>query len=379
MNFAFSEEQELLRQTTRRFLEDKSPSAKVRELMETEEGFDRSLWREVGQMGWLGVHVPEAYGGGGFSYLELVVLMEEMGRALFPVPFLSSVCLAVNALLVAGSEEQKRRYLPEIASGERTAGLALTEAGGRWDAAGVQLVAKPDDGDYLLSGGKLFVVDGHTADTLLVVARTAESSDPEDGISLFVVEAAAEGVDRRVLGTMDMTRKLAEVNLDNVRVPAEARVGEEGRAWPAIAKVLDLAAVALAAEQVGGAQRCLDMAVEYAKVRVQFGRPIGSFQAIKHKCADMLVQVESARSAAYYAGWAAGQDSQELSVVAPLAKSFCSEAYFFVAAENIQVHGGIGFTWEHDAHLYFKRAKSSELLFGDPAYHRELLAQRIGL
>ncbi|MDP8957880.1 MAG: acyl-CoA/acyl-ACP dehydrogenase [Actinomycetota bacterium] len=379
MNFAFTEEQEFLRQTARRFLEDKSLSPTVRQLMETEAGFDRSTWSEIARMGWQGMHIPEAYGGAGFSYLELIVLMEEMGRALLPAPFLSSVCLAANALLVAGSEEQKQRYLPEIASGERTAALAFTEPNGRWDAAGVQLPAKRDGDHYLLSGTKLFVVDGHTADTLLVAARTADTSDPEEGVSLFLVDSGAPGVERRALGTMDMTRKQAEVTLDNVSVPAESLLVEEGRAWPAISRVLDLAVVALAAEQVGGAQRCLEMSVDYAKARVQFGRPIGSFQAIKHKCADMLVQVESARSAAYYAAWAAAEDNQELPLVAPLAKSYCSEAYFFVAAENIQVHGGIGFTWEHDAHLYFKRAKSSELLFGDPAYHRELLAQRIGL
>jgi alkylation response protein AidB-like acyl-CoA dehydrogenase len=214
------------------------------------------------------------------------------------------------------------------------------------------------------------VIDGHTANLILVAARSG------DGISLFSVEGDAAGLTRTPLTTMDQTRKQARLEFSGV--PAKL-IGAEGKGWDTLSRVLDLAAVALAAEQVGGAQKCLDMSVEYAKVRVQFGRPIGSFQAIKHKCADMLLEVESAKSAAYYAGWAAAELNDELPVVASLAKAYCSDAYFHAAAENIQIHGGIGFTWEHDAHLYFKRAKSSELLLGDPTYHRELLAQRIGI
>jgi alkylation response protein AidB-like acyl-CoA dehydrogenase len=216
----------------------------------------------------------------------------------------------------------------------------------------------------------MFVIDGNNANLVLVAGRT------DKGVSLFAVEGGAAGMTATPLATMDQTRKQAR--LEFTSTPARL-VGEEGAAAPVLSRTLDLAAVALAAEQVGGAQRCLDMAVEYAKTRIQFGRPIGSFQAIKHKCADMLLEVESAKSAAYYAGWAAAEDSEELPVVASLAKSYCSEAYFHAAAENIQIHGGIGFTWEHDAHLYFKRAKSSELMLGDPSYHRELLAQRIGI
>ena len=225
-------------------------------------------------------------------------------------------------------------------------------------------------GAWRLDGTKMYVLDGHTADLLVVAARTGS------GVSLFTVEADAAGLTRTPLSTMDQTRKQAKLTFDGVEA---ALLGAEGGGWPVLERVLDLAAVALAAEQVGGAQMCLDMAVEYAKVRVQFGRPIGSFQAIKHKCADMLLQVESAKSAAYYAGWCAAEMNDELPQVASMAKSYCSEAYFHAAAENIQIHGGIGFTWEHPAHLYFKRAKSSELLFGDPTYHRELLAQRIGI
>jgi alkylation response protein AidB-like acyl-CoA dehydrogenase len=373
MNFAFSEEQEMLRDSVRRFLEARCPSEKVRDLMESDEGYDPALWREIARQGWQGMHIPEEYGGAGFSYLELVILLEEMGRSLFPAPFFSSVVLAANTILVGGSEEQKAELLPGIAAGETIATLALVEESGRWDAAGIQMPVARDGDGFVLSGTKLYVLDGHTADLLVVAARG------EDGVSLFAVDAGAGGITRERQESMDMTRKLARVRFDRVRVPASALLGEAGGGWAILEKVLDLAAVALAAEQVGGAEKCLEMAVDYAKVRVQFGRPIGSFQAIKHKCADMLIQTESARSAAYYAGWAAAEDNEELPVVAPLAKSYCSEAYFFCAAENIQVHGGIGFTWEHDAHLYFKRAKSSELMFGDPAYHRALLADRLGI
>jgi alkylation response protein AidB-like acyl-CoA dehydrogenase len=379
MNFAFTEEQELLRETARRFLEEKVPSSRIRELMETDEGYDPDLWTEIARLGWQGMAIPEAYGGAGYTFAEQAVLMEEMGRVLFPGPYLSTVVLAANVLLAGGSEEQKQQILPGIGAGERIVAVAFTEPEGRWDAEGIQIPAKRDGDEFTISGTKMFVVDGHVADTLIVAARTEEGADPTEGISLFLVPADAAGIERRRLETMDMTRKQAEVVIDDVRVPAGALIGPEGSGWSILSEALRLTVVALAAEQVGGAEKCLEMAVEYAKVRVQFGRPIGSFQAIKHKCADMLVQVESARSAAYYAARVAAAGSDELAEVAPLVKSYCSEAYFFCAAENIQVHGGIGFTWEHDAHLYFKRAKSSELLFGDPTYHRSLLADQIGI
>ncbi|MEW6471885.1 MAG: acyl-CoA dehydrogenase family protein [Actinomycetota bacterium] len=377
MNFAFSEEQEELRRSVRRFLEDKSPSAEVRRLMETTEGYDPKVWAQMAnELGLQSLHIPEAYGGQGFSFVELVVVLEEMGRALLCAPYFSSVCLAANAIMNAGTEEQKQALLPGIAAGETIATLAFTEPSGKWDANGITMEAASDgSGGYTLSGTKMFVLDGHTANLLVVAARSAGSGGTE-GISFFTVEGDAPGLTRTALPTMDQTRKQAKLEFSNV--PAQL-LGEEGAGWAALSKTLDQAAVCLAAEQVGGAQKCLDMSVEYAKVRIQFGRPIGSFQAIKHKCADMLLEVESSKSAAYYAGWAAAEDNDELPVVASLAKSYCSEAYFHAAAENIQIHGGIGFTWEHDAHLYFKRAKSSEILFGDPTYHRELLAQRIGI
>jgi alkylation response protein AidB-like acyl-CoA dehydrogenase len=371
VNFAFSEEQEELRKSVRRFLEDKSPESEVRRLMETTEGYDPAVWKQMGeQLGLQGLAIPEEYGGSGYTYVELIVVLEEMGRALLCAPYFSTVALAANALLVAGDEGARKEFLPGIASGETIATLAFTEDSGRWDEAGITMEATRSGEGYSLSGHKMFVLDGHTADVIVVAARSG------GGVSLFAVAGDASGLSRTPLSTMDQTRKQARLEFDNT--PARL-VGAEGQGWATLSKVLDLAAVALAAEQVGGAQKVLEMSVEYAKNRVQFGRPIGSFQAIKHKCADMLLEVESAKSAAYYAGWAAAEDNDELPVVASLAKAYCSDAYFHATAENIQIHGGIGFTWEHPAHLYFKRAKSSELLFGDPSYHRELLAQRIGI
>jgi alkylation response protein AidB-like acyl-CoA dehydrogenase len=278
--------------------------------------------------------------------------------------------LAAQTLLQSGDEDAKKAHLPGIASGETRAALAFTEENGKWDESGVTMEASGSGDAYTLSGVKSFVIDGNTATLIVVAARTS------GGVSLFHCAGDAEGLTRTPLATMDQTRKQARLEFDSTAVTP---IGNEGEGWAVLDRVLDLAAVGLAAEQVGGAQMVLEMAVEYAKVRVQFGRPIGSFQAIKHKCADMLLEVESAKSAAYYGMWCAAEMNDELPSTASLAKAYCSEAYFHAAAENIQIHGGIGFTWEHPAHLYFKRAKSSELLFGDPTYHRELLAQRIGI
>jgi alkylation response protein AidB-like acyl-CoA dehydrogenase len=371
VNFAFSEEQEELRRITRQFLESKSPESEVRRLMETTEGYDPKVWSQMAnELGLQSLTIPEEYGGQGFTYVELTVVLEEMGRALLAAPFYSTVVLAANTILHSGDEAAKKEILPGIASGETIATLAVTEPNGRWDLSGVEATASKNGDAWTIDGTKMFVLDGHVADLIIVVARTGA------GRSLFKVAGDASGLTRTPLATMDQTRKQAKLELSGV--PATL-IGAEGGADEVLSRVLDLAVVALAAEQVGGAQKVLDMSVEYAKDRVQFGRPIGSFQAIKHKCADMLLEVESAKSAAYYAAWCAAELNDELPEVACLAKAYCSEAYFHAAAENIQIHGGIGFTWEHPAHLYFKRAKSSELLFGDPSYHRELLAQRLGI
>lgn len=368
--FAFTEEQEELRTTIRSFLDRRSPETEVRRLMETEQGFDAEVWSQlVDQLGLTALAVPEEYGGVGGTAVDLMIVLEEMGRSLYCGPYFSTVSMAVPLLLASGDAAAKATYLPRIAEGAITA-VAVAEKSGRWTESDIGLDARRDGDDWKLTGEKLFVLDGHVADLILVAGRT------EAGVSVFAVDADAAGLRRTALSTMDQTRKQAR--LDFADSPATL-VGVDGQGWPALSAMLDAAAIGLAAEQVGGAQRVLDMAVDYAKTRIQFGKPIGSFQAIKHKCADMLLEVESAKSAAYYASWASAEDSDEVPTVASLAKAYCSEAYLHAATENIQVHGGIGFTWEHPAHLYFKRAKTSELLFGDPAYHRALLADRLAL
>ncbi len=376
--FEFSDEQREFRDMVRRFVDANSTEAMVRERMIEGRGFDPVVWTEMAkQLGLQGLIVPEAYGGQGFGPVELSIVLEEMGAALFCAPYFSSVVLAVNTLLLAGDEVAARDLLPGIASGELLVTLASSEADGRWGPESVQMVAIRAAtragscvGDrFRLTGEKYYVLDGHVADVLLVAARS------QAGVSVFRVAGDAPGLTRRSVPTLDLTRKLARIRFDDVEATL---VGEAGGGGPILSRVLDRAIVALAAEQVGGSQRCLDRSVEYAQDRYQFGRPIGSFQAIKHKCADMLLEVESARSAAYYASFAAAEGEAELGSLAPLAKACCSEAFLHVAAENIQIHGGIGFTWEHSAHLYYRRAKSSDLMFGDAAHQRERLAGCIG-
>jgi alkylation response protein AidB-like acyl-CoA dehydrogenase len=370
VSFAITPEQIQLRDTVRRFLVSKSASADVRRLMATTEGYDPELWRRMAtELGLHGLAIPEQYGGAGFGLTELALVFEEMGRALLVAPFLSTVALAAPLLIALDDEAACAQYLPEIADGSLLATVAISEPAGRWEADAVTCSATPSGADWLLDGVKTFVLDGHVADLLLVLAR---AHDGELGV--FAVAADAPGLSRTPLETLDPTRKLARVEL--AAVPAR-RIGPAD-VRTALTRTLEFVATALAAEQTGGAERCLHLAVEYAKVREQFGRPIGSFQAIKHKCADMLMSVESARSAAYYAAWTADAEPGEFPRAAAVAKAYCSDAYLRVAAENIQIHGGIGFTWEHDAHLYFRRAKSTQHLFGDPRHHRaRVLAEYI--
>jgi len=290
-----------------------------------------------------------------------------------PGPFFASVILGGIAIDLGGSEAQKKRYLPALAAGTLKATLAQVEESGRWDAEGIALPATAAGGGFTVSGTKLFVHDAHNADIMIVAVRTGGQGT--NGITLLIVETKAKGVAIRVLKTMDQTRKLCEVTFDGVTVAKDAVLGEVGKGWPLLDRLVDRAKVALCAEMCGGAQKVLEMSVEYAKVREQFGKPIGSFQAIQHKCANMMVQVESAKSATYYAAWAVANDVPEAHLAACMAKAYCSDAYRFVSAEGIQIHGGIGFTWEHDMHLYFKRAKGSEVTFGDATWNRELVAQ----
>jgi alkylation response protein AidB-like acyl-CoA dehydrogenase len=376
MNLGDSAEQRELREAVRRFLAERAPLARVRELMETADGTDPAVWRQASaQLGLPGIAVPEEYGGTGFSFAEQAIVLEELGAALFTGPYLASAVLAATTLLATDDEEAKKDLLPGIAAGETVATLAFTEDDGSWDSASIRLQAVKGTDGWRLNGHKSFVLDGHTAGLILVVA--AGPPAPGNGkLSLFAVDGTADGLTRRALPTLDQTRKLARLEFS--QVPARL-VGEQGAARTVLDHTLDVAAIALAAEQLGGARRALDMAVDYAKVRQQFGRPIGSFQAIKHRCADLLLMVESLRSAVGYAAAAVAAGSAEVPALASLVNAYASEVYSHVAGENIQIHGGIGFTWEHDAHLYLKRAKASELFLGDASYHRERLATRIGL
>jgi alkylation response protein AidB-like acyl-CoA dehydrogenase len=378
MDFGFSEEQEMLRQAARDFLAKECDIAYVRRMMDDDRGYSDAVWRQMAELGWMGLILPEEHGGSGLTFIDLVVVLEEMGRLVTPGPFFSTVVQGAIALLEGGSPAQRQQFLPQIASGKLVATVAQLEPSGRWDADGITLAATKDGGGHRLSGTKLFVPDGHTAD-LLIVAGRVPGSTGTDGIGLFLVDRKAPGVKTTLLKTMDQTRKLAEITFEGVSVPADRVLGGVGDGWRLLERIVDRGKVGLCAEMCGGAQRVLDMSVEYAKVREQFGRPIGSFQAIQHKCANMLVEVESSKSITYYAGWAVANDVPDAPLAAAMAKAYCSDAYRHTAGEGIQIHGGIGFTWEHDMHLYFKRAKSSEVTFGDATWNRELVARLIDL
>jgi len=369
MQFGFTSEQQEFRAVLRRYFDQTSPPAVVRKVMETEAGWDRAAWRTLNdQLGLCGVHVPEAYGGQGFGFVELGIVLEEMGRALLPAPYFASTVLATTAILNGASEAQKEALLPPLVAGETVATLAFAEPNGHWDAAGVETTATPADGGaFRLGGVKSFVLDGHTADLILVLARRP-GSPAEEGLSLFAVRPDAAGLTRRPLKALDPTRKIAKLTFDDVRAEL---IGEEGAAAAPFAKTMRQAAVMLANEMVGGAEKLRESALDFANLRMQFGRPISSFQSMKHKQADMLLDVELAKSAAYYAAQAAADDDTDLPMLAPFAKAAASEAYLQTAIHTIQIHGGIGFTWDNDTHLWFKRAKSSEVFLGDPAWHRE--------
>ncbi len=377
MDFGFSDEQEMLRQSARGLLEKECPSSLVRRLMDDDRGYDLELWKKIAGLGWTGLVIPEAYGGAGLSYVDLVLVLEEMGRALLPTPFIWTMMVA-EALIRAGSEAQKQALLPQIAAGALIATPALIEPAGVWGPDGITVQARARGVEFTIDGVKLFVNDGHIAGCFLVAARIGGGSGAE-GITLFAIEATRPGISVAPLKTMDQTRKLSEVKFAGVKATAADVIGEAGGGWKTLCELTDRGKVMIGAEMMGGAQKVLDMAVDYAKMRVQFGRPIGSFQAVQHKCANMMIDVEGAKSAVYYAAWAVSNEVAEASLASALAKAAASDAYRRVTAEGIQVHGGIGFTWDHDLHLYFKRAKSSEFTFGDATYNRELVAQGIKL
>src|SRR3984893_5931812 len=376
MDFAFSEEQEMLRSSARTLLAKASPSAVVRKLMETEDAYDADLWKKVAEQGWTALGIPEEYGGFG-TFLDLVVVLEETGRVLLPGPFFETMGMAVPAILEAGTEAQKKEALTAIAAGDARATLALTEHPRPSDAEGVSLSGQKSGQGWTLNGTKLFVPGAGVADYMVVAARTRGSG--EDGITLFLVKGRPAGISVKPLSTLDMTHKWYEVKFDNVQLGADALMGEADKGWAPLRRALDWATAGICAEMVGGAQKVLEDSVEYAKTRQQFGKPIGIYQAVSHKLADMLLEVESAKSVTYYAAWTVDADAPDRGLACSIAKAYTSDAYRHATRSGIHVQGGIGFTWEHDMHLYFKRAKASEVTLGDPTFHRELVAEALDL
>lgn len=371
MNFDFSDEQLMIRQLTRDFLARESPPSVVRQLLDDPRGYSEAVWSQLVELGLIGLPFPEEHGGQGLGMVELALVLEEMGRAVYPGPYFSTVVLAGTAIAAGGTNEQKARYLPDLAAGRTRATLAFLEDQPGWDAGAVRIVARRDGMRYLLTGRKILVPYAHVADLLLIPARTGESGDPRRGITVFALQRDAPGVEVQPLDGVDLSNRVCNVVLRDVAVGPEQIVGRLDEGWPILETVLEHAAVGAAAEMLGAARKSLEMSVEYATSRVQFDQPIGSFQAVKHKCAEMLLAVEQAHAATYYAAWALSAGAEDASLAASVAKSYVSEAARKVCGDAIQVHGGIGFTWEYDLHLYFKRAKHLEALYGDADFHRE--------
>lgn len=378
MEFDLSKPQKLLKDSAREFLSRHCKSTRVRELMSTETANDDELWQAMADQGWTGLVIPEEYGGLGAELLDLAVVCEEMGHACLPGAFQAT--LFSTALIDrAASQKQKAEYLEAIASGSLKATVAQLEETADWDLDAINLKAVRDNGKLLVSGRKLFVPDAATADLLICVAKHDGGHDGGDGESpvIFPLNKGTDGVEITSMPSMDETRKIYEVQFNNVSVNASEVFGADGNARGALVQATQAATVALCAEMVGGMQWILDTTVEYAKTRHQFGRPIGSFQAVQHQCADMLLMTESARSATYYAAWAVTEGVPNASTAVSIAKAYCSDAFREVGNRGVQVHGGIGFTWEHDLQLYYKRSKASETMFGDATFHRERIARAV--
>jgi len=375
VDLGLSEEQEMLKNFARDFLEKEVPEKYVRDMEEDEKGYSPEVWSKMAEQGWQGLIIPEDNGGTGLGFLDLIVLLEEFGRALVPGPFIATT-LAAIALLEGGSNEQKQQYLPRIASGEAIATLAITEPSARWDAEGIQLQATRGANGYTLNGTKLFIPDAHVADLLVVAARTGGSG--ESGVSLFIVDAKSPGISTEVLKTI-ASDKQCEVKFENVQVPAANLLGAEGQGWDTLQKVMLKATVMECAYLVGLAQMDFEISVNYAKERVQFGRPIGSFQAIQHKCADMVTDVDGARFIMYRAAWSVAEGEPDAALNVHMAKAWCSEATRRVVAHGQQIHGGIGFTKDYKIQLFFRRQKRSELMWGDADFHREKVADALAL
>ena len=373
MDFSLTEEQEMLKKTAHDFLEKECPKAMVREMAEDEKGYSSQLWHKMAELGWLGLVFPTSYGGGDGSFSDLVVLLEEMGRALLPSPFFATVVLGGLYILQAGSEKQKEEFLPKVASGDTLLTLALTEPSAGYDAGSIAVEAIPHQDDYIINGTKLFVPNAHVADYLLCVTRTGNGAKPDEGITTFIVDAKTPGITCTPLKTIGRDKQ-CEVLLENTIVPKRAVLGELDNGWRQVEELLQKATVALCADMNGGAQQVLDMTVNYAQNRVQFGRPIGSLQAIQHHCANMAIALEASRSLTYEAAWRISQrlpDAMEVS----MAKSWASECYTQATQLGMLIHGGVGYMEDHDLPLYYRRAKAAEVILGDADTHREMIAK----
>lgn len=374
MDFTLTEEQTMLKNSARKFMSENFSSEQVRKLWDDSKGFDSEVWSKMADLGWMGLYIPEEYGGLGLAFLDLAMVLEEMGRAVMPGPYFSTVILAAELIKEAGNKEQKERLLGEIASGKLIATAAIYEPDVDFGPEGINLSARRSGDAYILQGTKIFVPDAHIADLMVVAARTSRDTDPTQGISLFLINPKSEGVGIELLPTLDNGRKLCAVTFSDTK--CRELLGEPDEGWKAIHTMQSKANIALCSEMVGGGEKVLEIASDYAKVRVQFGQPIGSYQAIKHKCAEIMLKVESSKSITQYAAWIVDDNPEESAHYAAVAKSYVSDMFRTASASTIQILGGIGFTWEHDIHLYYKRAMSSEASYGDQVYQLELIANK---
>ena len=378
MNLDLTEEQEMLRTSARDFLTKECPKALVRKLEEDEKGFSPDMWRKMADLGWMGLVLPEKYGGQGMGFMDLIILLQEMGRNIVPGPFFCTVVLGSLPILNAGSEEQKNEFLPKIAKGELVMTLAFTEPGARYDAAGVHTKAETHGDTFVINGTKLFVENAHIANYIICATRTRKGDAPEDGITLFIVDAKSQGIKCEVMPTIGAD-KLCEVVFDNVKVPKKNMLGKLHGGWHILSKALEQATIAKCAEMVGGEEAAMEMTLAYVKERVQYGKPIGSFQVIQHYCANMWMNVETSRDILYKAAWSVAEGLPTSDTEVAVAKGWINEAYKFVTERALQCHGAIGTTRDHDIGLYYRRAKSGELAFGDTDFYKEVVAQKLGL
>jgi alkylation response protein AidB-like acyl-CoA dehydrogenase len=378
MDLDFTEEQDMLRNSAREFLATECDKTKVREIEESEEGYSPEIWGKMAELGWQALMIPDEYDGMGMGLMDLLVVFEEIGRNILPSPYLATVALGTPPIVEAGPEEMKKEILPKIATGEAIVTLALTEPSAGYSADCVELKAEPQGDSFVLNGTKLFVEYASAADYIVVVARTKSGGNLEDGITLFLVDSKSQGVKIQPYATTGNDMQ-CEVVFDKVSVPKSSVIGELDRGWPIVEKTLKIATIAKCAEMIGGMQATLDMSVAYAKERVQYGRPIGSYQAMQHMLADMFTRVFTSKNIVYEAAWMVAEAEEGHEIKLSVAKAWCNEAYKKVAEDGVQVHGAIGTTRDHDMGLYYRRSKAADPTFGDTEDHREVVAKSLGL